>query len=216
MKLHLPKKLVSTIEEYDSHILTLRTTIIILAISLLSSLYALYKAPSEIIVRIPPDLSNGAVMRIGDVPKASILTYTAYLWIEINTWLKDGQKEAFENLDLWQFYISDKFKRELTAQYNKLNSNGELNLKNIKRRVTLSPGTLSDWETRVIVRVKNRSWIVMLDVIVEDYYLGEKIQDVVVRYPLEVEIVEANSSQNPLGIQIIGLAEQAMIVKENK
>lgn len=213
MKLNLPTKLVSLLAENKSHVLSLRLTIAILTIALGFSLYTLYKWPSEIVVRIPPDLSNGAVMRVGDVPKARVLVDVSYLWVEINTWLKNGKVDAYKNLNDYQHYMGGRFKRELEAQYNTLNSRGELDR---MRRVTLNPGTIMDYEQRVIVKVKNKAWIVMIDVIVEDFYLGQPVQNVVVRYPLEVEAVETTASQNPIGLKIIGLADQAVIVKENE
>lgn len=212
-KLKLPKKLISTLQENSAHIISLRVTIVLLTSALMFSLYALYKAPKELIVRIPPDLSNGAVMNAGDYPKSRVLVDTAYLWIEINTWLQNGQRDAFENLDLWQHYLGHRFANDLRSQYNQLHGRGEL--LNRKRRVTLMPGTLSDAESRVIVKSRNQAWVVMLDVIVEDFYLGEPIQNVTVRFPLEVEVVETNVNQNPLGIKIIGMAGQAVVITEN-
>lgn len=213
MKLYLPKKLVALLDENSAHLTSLRATIVLLFLALVMALYALSQAPKEILIRIPPDLSNGAVMRVGDVPKSRVLTDTAYLWIEVNTWLKDGQVDAFENLEIYQHYLGDRFKRELAAQYNKLNASGELNR---KRRITLQPGTILDYDNRVIVKVKNKAWIVLIDIIVEEFYMGEPVQNVTVRYPLEVEAVETNANQNPLGIKIIGLADQAMIVESHQ
>lgn len=213
INLHLPKRLVSALAEHNAHINSLRGMVFILAIGLIFSLYALYKAPSEILVRIPPDLSNGAVMKVGDIPKSRVLIDTAFLWVEMNTWLKDGKKDAYANLEAYQHYIGERFNRELRAQYDKLNSDGELDR---KRRVTLNPGTMSDFEDRVIVKVNNRAWVVLIDVIVEDFYLDQRVQNVVVRYPLEVEAVETLRNQNPIGLKIMGLASQAIIVKENR
>ncbi|MFL7013606.1 DUF2895 family protein [Enterovibrio norvegicus] len=211
MNMKLPKKLVSAISEFNDHIWSLRMTIILMFIMLCWALTVIQNQRDELIVRIPPDVTEGAVFRAGEVPKASVLADTSYIWIELNTWLKDGSTEAFENLDAYQHYVGERFHRELKAQYNQLDSVGELNR---KRRVTLNPGTLASYEDRVIVKVENKSWVVMLDVIIEDFYLNELVQNVLVRYPLVVEAVETNPEQNPLGLKIIGLAQQAVIIED--
>ncbi|WP_428776372.1 DUF2895 family protein [Vibrio sp.] len=211
MKLHLPQKMVSRLQENANHVQSLRMMIGLLSLLLGMALIALYRAPDKITFYVPPDLTNGAVMGVGDVPKATVLTNTAYLWIELNTWMNGGQKDAFENLENYQFYFGERFIRELTAQYNELNGKGELNR---KRRLTLIPGTLSEFDKRVIVQSKNNSWVVLLDVIVEDFFLNERVQYAQVRYPLIVERIETNYDQNPIGMIITGLAGQAKIIKE--
>lgn len=211
MKFKLPAKLVSFMAESNSHIISLRGTIVILSIALAWCFYIIQKQPDELLVRIPPDLSNGAVMRAGDVPKSQVLVNTAVLWIELNTWMTNGQDDAYDNLNNYKHYIGERFKRELETQYNKLNKRGELER---VRRVSLNPGTMADYDNRVIVKVKNQAWIVMLDVIVEDFYMNEPVQHVVVRYPLIVEAVETNERLNPIGMKIVGLADQARIIKQ--
>lgn len=211
MKLKLPTKLVSFMAESNSHIMSLRGTIVILSIALAWCFYIIQKQPDEMLVRIPPDLSNGAVMKAGDVPKANVLVNASVLWIELNTWMTNGQEDAYENLNDYRNYIGERFRRELETQYNKLNKKGALER---VRRVSLKPGTMSDYENRVVVKVKNKAWIVMLDVIVEDFYMNEPVQHVVVRYPLIVEAVETNPRLNPIGMKIVGLADRARIIKQ--
>lgn len=213
MNLNLPKKLVGTLAEQQNHIVSLRITSLLQFAIILGLLIALWKTQDEITVYIPPDLSNGVVMNLGDVPKATVLSTVSYLWIEVNSWVKNGEKDAFSNLEAYQDYFSPDFREKLERSYRSLKAKGELDR---IRKVTLVPGMIHDVESRVFVKVKNRAWIVYLDIIVEDYYLGELVQHVTARYPLMVERVETNYDKNPLGLKITGFDKSPTIIREVK
>ncbi len=207
----LPKKMVQRLQEHTSHVISLRIMIGLLTLALMMSLYVASKIPDRLTIYIPPDLSNGAVIQANDVPKATILTNTTYLWVELSTWLTNGKEDAFNNLEAYRYYYSDHFIQQMERQYKALGAKGELDR---QRRVTLVPGTLSDFERRVIVQNKGLAWVVLLDVVVEDFFLGEKVQHVRVRYSLLVERIETNYDQNPLGLMIVGLSEQPKVIEE--
>lgn len=211
VQLGLPKKLVSSLKEHSAHIKTLRMTVGLLSLALALSLGALYKAMDDITIYIPPDLSDGAAMKSGDVPKGTVLTNAAYLWTEFNTWMKDGNKDAFSNLTAYQNYFGSDFRQQMRDQYNDLFKKGDLNR---IRRLTLAPGTLSEFDNRVITKVRGKSWVVLLDVIVEDFYLGEPLQKLQVRYPLVVERVNTTADQNPIGMMIVGLNGSPKVIKD--
>lgn len=213
MKLSLPKKLVGTLAEQNNHIISLRITFVLQTLVIFGLIAALYKAPDKITVHVPPDLSNGAVMQIGDVPNASILSTVSYLWIEVNSWIKNGEKDAFEQLDLYRDYFSPDFREQLIKSYRGLKARGELER---VRKVTLVPGMIHEVEKRVFEEVKNKAWIVYLDIVVEDYYLGELVQHVRARYPLKVERVETNFDRNPLGLIITGFDRKPTIIRDVK
>lgn len=213
MKLSLPKKLVGTLAEQNNHILSLRITFVLQTLIILGLIAALYKAPDDITLYVPPDLSNGAVMQIGDVPKANVLSTVSYLWIEINSWIKNGEDDAFEQLDLYRDYFSYDFREQLYKSYRALKVRGELDR---VRKVSLVPGMIHEVDKRVFEEVKNQAWVVYLDIVVEDYYLGELVQHVRARYPLKVERVETNYDRNPLGLIVTGFDKKPTIISEVK
>lgn len=205
--------MVSTLKEHTAHINTLRATIGILSIALFFTIYVAIKALNNITVYIPPDLSDGAVIAQGDIPKGTVLANTAYLWIEFNTWMDSGETDSFKNITKYQNYFSEDFRQAMTKQYNEQYLKGDLKR---TRRITLIPGIISDAENRVITTVRGRSWIVLLDIVVEDFYLGAPLQKLQVRYPLTVERVETNNEQNPIGMMITGFNGSPKVMKEVK
>jgi hypothetical protein len=125
--------------------------------------------------------------------------------------MKDGNKDAFSNLTAYQNYFGSDFRQQMRDQYNDLFKKGDLNR---IRRLTLAPGTLSEFDNRVITKVRGKSWVVLLDVIVEDFYLGEPLQKLQVRYPLVVERVNTTADQNPIGMMIVGLNGSPKVIKD--
>jgi integrating conjugative element protein (TIGR03746 family) len=211
MKLNLPKKLVGTLAEQKYHITSLRLTVFLQTLIMLGLIGALWKAPDNITVHVPPDVSNGVVMNINDVPKSYVLSSISYLWLEVNSWYTNGEEEAFDLLNSYEHYFSPRFKEQLHKSYTVLKGKGELDR---VRKVSFVPGSIHEIDKRVFEEVKNKAWTVYLDVIVEDFYLGERVQYVTARFPIQVERVDMNYDQNPLGLIITGFERKPTIVKD--
>ncbi|MFC5079632.1 hypothetical protein VTH8203_00847 [Vibrio thalassae] len=211
LKLNLPKKMTSALHEHANHVVSLRITIFLLSVALMLAMVALIRAPDYITLRIPPNTANGVVMNVNDIPKSRVLSDTSYLWLELNTWLKNGKQDAVANLQAYTYYFGDSFIEQLERQYKVMDIKGELDR---RRRITLVPGTLNAVDKRVIEVTKNQSWVVLLDVIIEDFYLNERVQHVKVRYPLVVERIDTNYEKNPLGLIITGFEGSPKIISE--
>ncbi|WP_210467426.1 PFL_4703 family integrating conjugative element protein [Vibrio crassostreae] len=208
----LPKRMINKSRDTESHIFTLRLISIGLGSALLLSIYSNSQAPKQLTIRIPPDLSNGAVLSPFDFPKPSILSDTSYLWNAINTWKESGEIDTEKNLFRWQHFMSPEFQQQLRDEYalRERKNRGSLNR---TRRVWAVPRSLHDYEQRVI-KTGPSTWTVYLDMEIEEMYLGQVVKDTVFRYPLLVERYEANIEMNPLAIRIVGYAEKPYRVEE--
>lgn len=211
VKLNLPKRLVAGLDELADHKQTLRGAVFLQFVIIMGLIAAIIKIPDNITVYIPPNISNGAVMNLGDIPNSYVLSSTSHLWIETQSWLDNGEMDAFKNMSDYRHYFSDRFKNQLENSYIDMKNKGELDR---ERRVTSVPGSMMNVDNRVFVEVPNRAWTVFLDVIVQDYYLGEKVQHVTVRYALQVEKVDTNVDRNPLGLMIVGFDSAPVVIKD--
>ncbi|MDN2483941.1 PFL_4703 family integrating conjugative element protein [Vibrio agarivorans] len=200
----LPKNMVSRFKEHDSHVFTLRIIIGGLLIALVMSLHALSQAPKQLRIRIPPDISNGAVINPNGFPKASVLSDVSYLWTAMNTWQTDGTKDTEQNLFRWQHFYSPEFLEQLREEYKRAGARGELNR---KKRSWLAPASLMEFNDRVI-ETTSGSWIVYIDMKTEEDYMNRTVKSTTIRYPLLVERYDANIEMNPLGLRIVGYADR--------
>ncbi|WP_199438338.1 DUF2895 family protein [Vibrio owensii] len=210
LSLGIPRSMVSLVESLKAHIRSLRVICLILTGLLGYSVYSNLNQLDDIIVHIPPDLSNGASMNVGEVPPAAVFVYTTHLWIEFNTWMTNGTTDAFENISSYREYFSPKFMELMRKEYDGKNARKELER---QRRLTLLPGTGLEAMKRVIPVTKN-SWVVYLDVVDEEFYLGERVKNAKIRYALLVEKVETTVDKNPIGVRIVGFKEKPKLLRE--
>lgn len=210
IKGRLPKSMVSLVQELQSHIQSLRIVIVLLLVVLVYSTYSSVSARDELVVHIPPDLTNGATMQVGEIPRASVFIYTSHLWLEFNTWMDNGNKDAFANMAAYREYFAPNFLKLMSNEYEGKRSRGELDR---QRRLSLLPGNTVEAMKRVNPISKN-SWVVYLDVIDEEFYLGERVKNAKIRYSLLVERVETSVEKNPVGVRIVGFKEQPTLLGE--
>ncbi|MGR5448576.1 DUF2895 family protein [Vibrio sp. PNB22_3_1] len=210
IKAGLPKSSVSLVQELQSHIQTLRLLILLLVSILAYSVYSHVNSFNDITVHIPPDVSAGVSMEVGEIPPASVFVYTTHLWIEFNSWLSDGSVDAYANLEKYRDYFGPSFfklmREELDFKFTRSGLNRQ-------RRLSLLPGSSAEALSRV-VPITDYSWVVYLDVVDEEFYLGERVKNSKIRYSLLVEQVDTSIEKNPLGVRIVGFKDEPKLLKE--
>ena len=78
------------IDNARAHIISLWLVIIVLAIGMAYAFRGWANAPSDITLHIPPDLSSGALVRVGEIPKPNVYGFGYYMWQQLNRWPRDG------------------------------------------------------------------------------------------------------------------------------
>lgn len=206
----IPKIMVKGKHEFISHVVTLRMICGALFLGLGLSIYTISQMPSQIVVKYAPQLRDGATLKLGEFPKAAIITDVQFLWLALNTWEKSGRDEA--NQLLWRYsnFMTPQFKSELEAEYKVLGSKGALDRKRMPHAV---PGQMFEFEDRV-VQLTDDSWVVYLDIVLEESTMGELIRQPTYRFAIQVERFITNLELNPIGIRLAGFREPAKRIKD--
>lgn len=165
-------------------------------------------APSRMTVYIPPDISNGATLKAGEIPSPLIYSFAYEVWQEINYWPTEGTQDYLANLHTYWSYLTPSFKSELMQDYEDLKIAGQ-----VQRQRYLQGITGAAFEASNVKKLSDSTWEVDLKMRLTEYKNNQPVKDVEILYP--VKVVRANISQqnNPYGLQIAGFAAEPVRLK---
>lgn len=187
-------------EDADNQIIKLQSKFILI-LALISAGLAIgwMRSPSDITIHIPPDIQNGATMKIGSIPSSLIYSFTYDLWQELNSWPIDGESDYKKNIDTYWPYLSTEFRSELLGNYNEQKSLGQL------QRIRYMQGISgSAFDSSNVTKVGADTWVVNLKMHIVEYKNDQIVKEIDVLYPLKVARVNLASSINPYGLAIVG------------
>lgn len=156
------------------------------------------KAPSSITLHYPPDLSTGAHQRLGDIPKANIYGFVFYIFQQLNRWPTDGQDDYYARIHSLKNYLTPACFEERLSDYKIRNRNNELTGRS--RAVWEIPGR--SFNLQRVKATSNSSWIVALDLHVQETYRGERVKDRLIHFPINVVTYEVDPELNPWGLAL--------------
>ena len=120
-------RLKKALDGRDSHILTLRILIGILAIALFYSIAGWKAAPEHIKIDIPPDLRSGSTRGIQERHPFNVYAFGYYIFQQMNNWPVEGVEDYKKQINRLSCYITPRFKGELERDYEQRLKRHELN-----------------------------------------------------------------------------------------
>lgn len=145
---------------------------------------------------IPPDLSAGATVRPGEIPESSVHAFAFYVWQQLNRWPRNGESDYAENLFRFSPYLSRACQMELQKDLDKRARAGEL-----RERVRgVQPVAGSHFRGDRVRRRTEDLWLVVLDLELEEFYMGTRVKHRYIRYPLRVLRYDVDRKRNPFGL----------------
>ncbi len=156
-------------------------------------------APSRLTIYIPPDIQNGATLRVGTIPNALIYSFAYELWQEMNYWPSDGEMEYKKNIQSYSYYLTPQFKAELLNDYDALKTTGQLD--RIRYLQGFNGGA---YESSNIKKINNNTYEIDLPMRLTEYKNNQTVKDVEILYPLKVIRTNVSPKNNPYGLAIAG------------
>jgi integrating conjugative element protein (TIGR03746 family) len=169
------------------------------------------RAPSQITLHIPPDLSDGAIQGVGDIPKANLYSFVFYIFQQMNRWPTNGREDYFDRIHNFQHYLTPACFEERLADYEIRNGNNELAGR--VRAVWEIPGR--GFSTGRVRSTSPRSWVVGLDLHVQETLRGEKVKDRLIHYPINVVTYNVDPELNPWGLALDCYASSPRVIEVN-
>ncbi len=165
--------------------------------------YGWYSAPQNLTVHNPPDLRSGSTRAWWEVPPTTVYGFAYYIFQQLNRWPKDGSVDYEHNIHRLQAFLTSScrvFLEKDAAQRKNANE-----LKNRERAVYEIPGR-GFKNSRVDVKDRD-NWVVYLDLVTDEDYMGERVKSTLVRYPVRVVRNDVDPELNPWGLQLDCYAE---------
>lgn len=191
------------IDNARAHIISLWLVIIVLAIGMAYAFRGWANAPSDITLHIPPDLSSGSSVRVGEIPKPNVYGFGYYMWQQLNRWPKDGAEDFPAKLYQFSAYLTPAFRAQLLRDMDQRGRKGELTGR--VRALYEAPGAQYE-ESRVEVLGPN-VWTITIEAVIEETVAGLSVKNTRIRYPLRIVRYDVDRELNPWGMAIDGFAE---------
>ncbi len=198
------------IDNARAHVTSLWGVIALLAALLAWALHGWSRAPERLTLHIPPDLSHGAVLRAGEVPKPNVYAFAFYIWQQINRWTNDGERDYPKNLYAFQAYVTPRFRAELLRQLEERGRRGELVGR--VRALHALPGAA--YEDTFVEAAGPGAWTVRIDALIEETVAGLEVKRAPIRYWLRVIRYEVDPEANPWGLALDGFARDPVRIPD--
>ncbi len=154
------------------------------------------------------DMSTGAVIKEGQIPKSTIYHFAFDMFSAINTWTNSGTINYRKNIYHFHNYLSKPFFNALNKDAFNRKDNGSL----ARQRVMKGVSSMGYLPSRVKQLAKNL-WQVTIAFEIKESIDGKTIKNVISGYPLLIKKTNDSIAINPWGLRIIGFAQQPFQIK---
>ena len=179
----------------DSHIWTLRIALA-LVIGLAFCLIAvIYNRQNDITVHVPPDLSNGAVLKPDELQGVSAYAFAMYVWRNINDWRMSGSEDYKRLIDEYQCLVTPEFERWLRLNEEQKRKQGELDRTRVLSDINL-------YKPDFVTELSKNVFSVALLVKIQERVKGVVIKDVAMSY--SIRVIPDNRKCNPMRMALDG------------
>lgn len=191
------------IDSTRAHITSLWAVIALLSAALAYAMNGLANAPRDLTFHVPPDLSSGASVRAGDIPKPNVYAFAFYMWQQINRWPENGAEDFPAAIYSFAAYLTPRFQADLLRDLEKRGKQGEL----LARARAMFQAPASGYEDRRVDILAEGVWVVWIDTVIEETVNGLPVKDISIRYPLRVVAYDVDREANPWGMALDGFAD---------
>lgn len=195
------------IDNVRSHLRSLWAVIALLLVVIVAFWIAFMRVPANLTVHIPPDLRSGAVLSLDEVPPANVYAFAAYVFQQLNRWPEDGAKDYGEAIYRIAAYLTPAFRERLVEDLQTKGRQGEL----VHRVRSLQPIPGRGFEGRRVEVLSEETWLVWLDLELNESVKGMRVKQTAIRYPLRVVRYPVDAEANPFGLALDGFAGEGPV-----
>lgn len=192
------------IDNVRSHVRSLWIVIGIEVVTIFILGFTLVKAQDDVVVHLPPDLRSGATLSPDQIHPANIYAFAFYIFQQLNRWPENGSEDFGKAIFSLSAYLTPSYRAALQKELELKGRRGELI--NRVRGMQERPGHTFD-ELRVQV-LNADTWVVWLDLELQESVKGMSIKRTLIRYPLRVVRYAVDPEKNPWQLALDGFTDE--------
>jgi integrating conjugative element protein (TIGR03746 family) len=187
-------------EEADREIIQLQKRLMgVLCVFSLAFFIGWITAPSRLTVYVPPDIQNGATLKVGTIPSPLIYSFAYEVWQELNYWPEDKGETYLKNIRAYGSYLTPAFKAELLEEDTHLKASGQ-----IQRIRYLQGLNGAAYDPLNVKKLSHDTWEVNLKMRLTEFKNNQAVKDIEMIYRLKVTRVNVSPQNNPYGFALAG------------
>lgn len=167
-------------------------------------------SPSDLTIHIPPDIQNGATMKVNEITNSAVYSFSYEIWQRVNYWPEDGSKDYNQNVRTYAAYLTPRFQSELLQEYDELKESGQVQRQRLMQGVSGSSFTSAD-----VKKLGDGTWEIDLKMRLLEYKNNQLVKDIEMLYPLKAIRWDVSSESNPYGLAIDGFVSPPVRLKTN-
>lgn len=165
-------------------------------------------APRRLRVYLPPDLTQGALIKVDAIPKNTVYAFAYQIFTALNTWTHNGADDYKKNIQAYKNYLDPRFYQELLEDYDTRASNGSLG----RERLVTGVSDMG-YDPQDVHILGDGTWLVDMHLKIQETVDGSVVKEVLMDYPLIVSRVNASIQVNPWGLAIKGYDKDPTRIK---
>lgn len=186
-------------DNQSSAIRILGRALFVLLLLLGGSIATTFYALETIEVSLPPDPSKGALLQRGVKEESAIYTFALWHFQKLQHWPKAGQTDYRNNIDELVPLMTPEYKGFLDRDYDRRRGKGEL----ANRIRHIEPYGGMHYDEKRVQSIGPGQWVVIADYVIKEWYLGQEIKSVPLRYYLSITESSIND-KNRFGLRLNG------------
>jgi integrating conjugative element protein (TIGR03746 family) len=191
------------IDNVRAHVRSL-WAVIVIQVAIIAGLWIGWsRAPEQLTVHIPPDLRSGAVLSVDEIKPPNVYAFAFYIFQQLNRWPENGADDYGHAIFRVAPYLTPQFRADLISDLELKARHGELAYR--VRGVQELPG--HGYEERRVDRLANDTWVVWLDLDLQESVKGMTVKHTAIRYPLRVVRYAVDLETNPWGLALDGFVD---------
>jgi len=198
-------------KKFDELTLTIKTLWFVIGLLVLVNFLLIIgwiSAPSRLRVYLPPDLTQGALIKVNEVPKSTVYAFAYQIFTAINTWTNSGADDYKKNINAYKNYLSPKFYQELLEDCATRSTTGALG----RQRLVTGVSSMG-YDPKDVEILGDGTWLVNMHLKIQETVNGSVVKDVTMDYPIVISRVNASIQVNPWGLAIQGYYKDPKRIK---